>query len=432
MHQRHLPNVMWGLVLLIMGGCAGSTAGDKAPRNEPTTAPSPRELTQRRLEQPISVNFDQTPLRDALEEIGTEAEVSIAVNWKDVEGAGVGPETPVTLHASDMPAADVLGLALELIGGGLVPLSYNAEANGVVVVATDGLLAQKTFIRVYAIGDLIQLPRPIQAPRASDPLTSIDAPQIRPEHAETIDGPPPAEWEALHSFMDLVRNSVDPDNWRTAGGLISSMEHTGDLQTLVVRTNRRNHDVIGQLLDQLRRRRLLQCHIQAKVLLMDRSLFERHFARPGDEGAAATAPLLDHRQVADLLAAVRGDTRSEIIAAPQISAVSGQRATIISGRQNMRTAVGEDAMDEQAAAWEGLLVDVEAAVSDQPQQVTMIMHVRLQHPVGQKGAAGSRVEATDLRTRVAVPAGATLAMSGGVTADRHVVVLITPRLQDAE
>ena len=62
-----------------------------------------------------SVEFDETPLRQAMKFIENELNVKVLARYSDDPGAtgGMEPEEPISLNVSNMPALTVLEMVLE-------------------------------------------------------------------------------------------------------------------------------------------------------------------------------------------------------------------------------------------------------------------------------------------------------------------------------
>ncbi len=235
--------------------------------------------TSERLQQPIPVDFNSNRFENVIEYLRNVTGVNFFVNWRALEGAGIQRDQPVSMQLSNVAAEKALRLILEEVGGELVNLGFAID-EGVVIISTDEQLAQRTAIRTYDIRDLI-----VQIPNFSD-APEFDLNAVASDTGdggggggdifgdddtddEDIDIP---RAELILRIMDLIRNSVDPDNWRAAGGLTSSMEELNG--TLIVNTTPENHGEISALLSQLREQRALQISIDARFLFVTQNFLE--------------------------------------------------------------------------------------------------------------------------------------------------------------
>src|SRR5690606_19248289 len=105
--------------LLLLVGCTAPQGGSTTAQT-PVDCPCDRcpamagdrdsqslaeeRATWQQLQRPISVQFDDTPLREALDAWNEQAQVNMVVDWESLAEAGVEPDKPVRLSLTDMPA----------------------------------------------------------------------------------------------------------------------------------------------------------------------------------------------------------------------------------------------------------------------------------------------------------------------------------------
>ncbi|MDZ4832006.1 MAG: hypothetical protein SGJ09_17655, partial [Phycisphaerae bacterium] len=107
------------------------------------------------LRKTISVNFNNNQLDQVVAYMKQVTGVEFYPDWKALEAISVRPEDTVTLQLNDVPAEVALKRILEQIGSDESNRPQYSVEDGVVVVASDESLRQKTLTIVYDIRDLI-------------------------------------------------------------------------------------------------------------------------------------------------------------------------------------------------------------------------------------------------------------------------------------
>ena len=233
-------------------------------------------VTREKLQQPIPVDFNANRLENVIEYLRNVTGANFFVQWRALDAAGIAKDTPITMQLQNVAAAKALRLILDEAGGDLVKLDFTVD-EGVVIVATKEFLAQKTTIRTYDIRDLtFQVPTYNDSPEfdleqvASDSGDSGGSSIFSDVGDETTEQLSPEE--RTIEIMDLIRNSVDPDEWRAAGGLTSSMEELNG--SLIVNTTPENHGQIISLLRMLREQQALQIVVESRFLFVTQNFLE--------------------------------------------------------------------------------------------------------------------------------------------------------------
>lgn len=119
-----------GLLGLISVGLGCQTPPTKVvvgQRYMPNAMDEPAEISnevklsysvQRRLESTIiSVDFNASPLADALESIQEQIEIPVVADWVVLRGVGIERDMPIDLAVSNEPAETVLRLVSLQAGG---------------------------------------------------------------------------------------------------------------------------------------------------------------------------------------------------------------------------------------------------------------------------------------------------------------------------
>src|SRR4051812_1000126 len=120
--------------------------------------PSPERITEAELalERPVGeIDFDNTPLEQAVAALARATGTPIVVDWADLEPKGLKRTEPVTLRARGIPLDEALDRILEPLNAfpdG--PITYSAET-GKVVVGTIERVAPRSIVRIYDVRDLL-------------------------------------------------------------------------------------------------------------------------------------------------------------------------------------------------------------------------------------------------------------------------------------
>lgn len=281
-------------------GLAGTAAESEANRR-----------SKERLQQPIPIDFQANQFERVINYLRGVTGVNFFVNWKALEGVGIARDLPITMTLNEVPAEKALNLILDEVSGelgGAASLDYTID-EGIVIISTKELLATRTVIRTFDIRDLI-----IQVPNFTD-APEFDLSAVSQSAADggvdIFGGSTGTDTEILTTreltdrIMDLIRTTVDPDGWRLAGGLTSSMSELNG--TLIVNSTPNNHIQIVQLLSQLREQRAMQIHLESRFLFVTNNFLE-------DVGIDVDLQF--------------NDTHSDIIGTPVIQQSSFNRATV--------------------------------------------------------------------------------------------------------
>jgi hypothetical protein len=207
---------------------AGTSAtGGTGQAVAPDESEADRAAQARLSQTTVSMTFTGQSIGMALTRLSAAARVSLNVNWKTLEAAGVDPSSPVSnaLQLYDVSAARALEMMLAGVGGGTVAVGYTID-DGVVVVSTRDDLNSSRYqsVRVYNVRDLLQ------------------------QASVGVWGAPPDV--VATELCDLIKSAVAPDSWRDYGGTVGSIRFFGG--RLIVGQTRENHLAIEKVLGLLR------------------------------------------------------------------------------------------------------------------------------------------------------------------------------------
>jgi hypothetical protein len=182
---------------------------------------------EKRLTERGSVDFVETPLREAADRLSRQFQVPIVLAYKKLEDVGVSSDTRITKQLNGIPLESILRLILAELDLGFT------VRNNVILISTPEDLESHLNTRVYPVLDLVREPR-VSAKDA--PLNAGD------DYTELI---------------DLLQTTIKPDSWEDVGGpgAICQLSNAG---ALVVTQTREVHPQIEGLLVALRRAKTYQ------------------------------------------------------------------------------------------------------------------------------------------------------------------------------
>jgi beta-lactamase regulating signal transducer with metallopeptidase domain/type II secretory pathway component GspD/PulD (secretin) len=417
---------------------AGITATAPASRPDGHDAPAnpqnelARVLLDRRLPE---INFEGQGLSDVIDFLRDVSGADFAVDWRALEAAGIEKDTPVTARLRNITLAKALNVLLGDAGGGKVKLGFLMEG-GVIAISTVDGLPKNVVTTVYDMRDLV----------ASIP--DFDSEKDFP-FRDGKNAPPPTTAPAkptvnpTASLIDLIRSSIDPESWQSAGGHGSIKETDGQF---VITQSPQNHQEIVQLLNQLREGRNLRIMVSTQFVSIDPAALTLLPAALRDKILPALhsgerpvgAPLTD-AEVNKLLQTMQGLKSCTILSTPRLTLFNGQRAYIVSQTQrayaadlqvirNKDNSVKYDPIVKTASS--GILLDVKATVSADRRFVTASLRPRFSElvrmetrpfdkiPPDQKGVEPRPtvqhpvMRVRDIKTTVSIPDGGTLLLGG--------------------
>ena len=164
---------------------------------------------QAALAKPVGVDFDETLLRDVVADLAKKAGVSITVDARALEDAGLDQDLPVTFAVSGKPLAVVLNRILE-------PnyLAWEVRDEGL-LVTTQEQSEQSLTVAFYPVGHLAGGDR------------------------------------SVGSLAELVQSVVTTDTWDVVGGPAVCRAVDGDVPCLVILQNTAGHRAVHEMLESL-------------------------------------------------------------------------------------------------------------------------------------------------------------------------------------
>jgi hypothetical protein len=219
--------VPWLLLMLLVGLPVLVQAEQAMPEIRPRggQANQPVELLLRRT---VSMELRNVPLGEVIDQFRKASGANIVVTWNVLQQYGITRDQEVNLPpVKDLPVEKVLELVLDQVSaslGGITRLAWTIQGN-VVLVSTRDALAESLSIRIYDVGDLMDMIG------SSRPDTPRDA-------------------GAADKLMDTIMATVEPESWTNTGGK-ASIRLLND--QLVINQGPLAQEAIARLLQDLRK-----------------------------------------------------------------------------------------------------------------------------------------------------------------------------------
>ncbi len=268
MHNK-LNAVVWACILSLAAvGCqcvhCGKQTGQPDVEQEAVTAkplpllkyaytekPEDAAVREKLLRTLVKLDGKEHSLAEYISFISKATGLRIDVRWHTLKAVDINREDRFAIASGQVTAEMALQDVLRAAGGEEVRLAYKNHESQVIVTTAEHL-AYETEIRVYDIWPFYAHSLNI-VPNYHDETDDI----YEPAHDDgqilmcgDDDGFDKIPMSELYlRLMDIIRNSVDPDGWRTGGGLSSSMEEINGL--LVINTTPRQHRQVVTLFNKL-------------------------------------------------------------------------------------------------------------------------------------------------------------------------------------
>ena len=182
------------------------------PGTMPYLSDEERRITDA-LQKPISVQFEQAPLKQVLEHIAKDRGLNIVLSEAGLQEVSATPTLPMSISLADVRLSSTLDLLLE-------PLQLGYVIKNEVLQITSRQRAEgEEIVVAYPVPDMIW--------RENDPSGD------------------------LSSLCDMLMSMVDPNSWEIKGAPATVRVHS-PTRSLVVRQTRANHARIRELLATVR------------------------------------------------------------------------------------------------------------------------------------------------------------------------------------
>ncbi len=233
------------------------------------------------LDKPIRPDFDRVPFDEVIERLAQANNINILPNWKNLANANVDRKSTIDLR---LPAEISLKKTLTEVldqASGQVQLGF-VVSEGVISIATQAHLDQKTETRVYDISDLLfEIPELTNAPMMD--LRNMTPPSPFGNEREQLpwvqgdddDDHPEIDInrnDRVSTIINLIMDTIAPESWRDRGGSIGMMRELNN--QLVVTQNAATQQRVSGLLDRLREERSIQIAVEALFITVSSHYLE--------------------------------------------------------------------------------------------------------------------------------------------------------------
>lgn len=188
--------------------------------------------TMIRLQRPVNLDVEGTPLRDVVEYIETVTETDLDPLWiDDRHPVGLDPELPIDVKSANSTALAVIERVLDAVDtaqGGVTDSTWQFTESGGFEFGPKERLARRGGVVVYDLSDLIfEMADPPPAPQF-DLQTVFQAgggqggggggqSPFQLNQQQQQGAGEPLE-ERMQLVLDVVRTFVEPRGWASAGG----------------------------------------------------------------------------------------------------------------------------------------------------------------------------------------------------------------------
>ena len=218
-----------------MYAAAGAAAQQPAPNNAPAArATDPRAETLRRLEKRVTIDMVETPIEDVFVFIEQVADIDIDVLWREGSRDGLDKDARITLNMRDGTLMSILERTLDQAKRDYSSNTWQFTQDGVLEVGPKDVLNQKSYVKLYDVADLVFVVPNFPNVPELDLDTVLQQSSQRggggggggifqdPEDV-SIDDILNEEAQATMQLMDIITQTIEPEQWDTNGGDGASM-----------------------------------------------------------------------------------------------------------------------------------------------------------------------------------------------------------------
>jgi len=194
------------------------------------------------------LNFAGITLSEALDFLRDVTGTNLHVNWRALEGIGVGRDTALNLRMRNIPMRTVLKLVLSEAGSGDL-LAYYVDGD-VIEVTTREIADRDLVTRIYPVDDLI-----MDVPDFVGPDMSLQGSTAGGQGSGNIFGGTINDQQQQNSMtraeraqalIDMIQAIIQPDIWQENGGTAAIRFFNG---SLIVTAPRSVHEALGGYTD---------------------------------------------------------------------------------------------------------------------------------------------------------------------------------------
>jgi len=220
-------------------------AQQDAATNTTNAAAQPRRTMAERMRVVIpDVELEGMPARQAFQWWARRTGAGLVINWRQMQRAGVNPDTPINLDLKSAPATPVLRMIMQQAGQGRVQLVYETTPWYVRVMSKQAA-NRRTVLRLYDVRDLMMtVPNFSNAPNF-DLRNALRGNQggnrggggsnfgggnqggglFGDEQDNDEEEPGQSEQARANDLIQVVTTTVEPTVWRRNGGQHASISY---------------------------------------------------------------------------------------------------------------------------------------------------------------------------------------------------------------
>lgn len=185
------------------------------------------------LDQRMAFDFSEKPLASIVQQLGAQTGITIYLDARHLEEAGVNRDTPVTHAFSDIRLRTYLDLML-----GELDLTYMVKDDVLFITTPEYAESpDRMVVRVYDCRELLALPRPPGSTRPKAPKMTgggggffavQDEPVRKPSPAGSADATTPPEGSSGGSQPSAAQNAPNTGGFGSAAGGLAGDESPGE------------------------------------------------------------------------------------------------------------------------------------------------------------------------------------------------------------
>jgi type II secretory pathway component GspD/PulD (secretin) len=258
----------------------------------------------RRLELPVALRFQDTPLSQVIDDIASLTNVNIVLDVADLKEHDISLRQPVTFTVENVAVKTALNMMLR-----------QAHLTSVI---RDGVVQVTT--PVVARGPLVQKAYPV-----ADLLTK-EFPRVNGELQ-------PARRTREDAIINLIISTVAPNSWVDAGGS-GTVQYYPLGHCVVVNQSQDIQEQVADLLDALRRMDDPQTAVEMRIVRTTPEMLERMKTDLNLRNVAAAKSkslptyFLTDAQVRQMLEMAQGDRTTNIMMSPKMTLANGQHGVV--------------------------------------------------------------------------------------------------------
>src|SRR5262249_31647445 len=142
---------------------------------------------------------------------------------------------------------------------------------------------------------------------------------------------PPAKGEPAKTLEDrllqILTSTIEPESWAQRGGA-GTVEYFAPTMALVVSQTPEVHEKIAEMLKSMRRMQDVEVAVEVRLVSVTEDFFRRKAKEFGLPTEKEEPGFLNEKSLGRFLEAVQGDLQTNVMQAPKIITLNGQRAAI--------------------------------------------------------------------------------------------------------